>query len=122
MGLYAASAQPTLPRPGAAIGVSDDAVNYATHALSYAVFAWLVWRPLREGVGRWPCIVMTFPRWTAGLFAAMYAVTDEMHQAFVPGRSASLWDVLADAVGAAAAMVLTWELSRRKGEGRAGRG
>jgi len=31
-----------------------------------------------------------------------YALSDEWHQAFVPGRDASLWDVLFDSVGAAA--------------------
>ena len=33
-------------------------------------------------------------------FAAIYGVTDEIHQAFVPTRSADPWDLLADAAGA----------------------
>lgn len=33
-------------------------------------------------------------RWLAWLFAVMYAVTDEFHQSFVPGRNASIWDVM----------------------------
>jgi VanZ family protein len=36
----------------------------------------------------------------AFLIAALYGVSDEIHQAFVPGRDASGWDWLADAVGA----------------------
>ncbi len=90
-------------------------VNYTTHALSYAVLAWLVWRPLREGVGRLPDVVVALPRWSAWLFAVAYALADEIHQAFVPGRTASLWDVLADALGATVAMGLVWVISRREG-------
>jgi VanZ family protein len=33
-------------------------------------------------------------RWLAWLLAFLYAVTDELHQSFVPGRRPSLWDVL----------------------------
>jgi VanZ family protein len=35
------------------------------------------------------------------LFAGLYAVTDEIHQSFVPGRSAELRDVVIDTIGAA---------------------
>lgn len=33
-------------------------------------------------------------RWLAWLFAVLYATIDEFHQSFVPGRNASVWDVL----------------------------
>ncbi len=36
----------------------------------------------------------------AVLLAALYAVSDEVHQVFVPGRGASVRDVLIDTVGA----------------------
>ena len=39
------------------------------------------------------------------LTAAAYGVSDEIHQAFIPSRESSGWDVLADAVGAA---MVTW--------------
>ncbi len=32
------------------------------------------------------------------------AISDEWHQSFIPGRDASIWDVLSDAVGVAAAV------------------
>jgi len=35
----------------------------------------------------------------AALGAALYGVTDEFHQAFTPGRSPDVFDVLADLVG-----------------------
>ncbi len=43
----------------------------------------------------------------AGLAAAAFAVTDEIHQQFVPGREASLMDVAADSMGIVAGL-LCW--------------
>ena len=36
----------------------------------------------------------------AFFLAAAYGISDEIHQSFVPGRDASVWDWLADAAGA----------------------
>ncbi|MGE0446291.1 MAG: VanZ family protein [Vicinamibacterales bacterium] len=53
-------------------------------------------------------------RMTPGIAAAAlalavgYGVTDELHQMFVPGRSAELKDLGSDAVGAAAGIVACW--------------
>jgi VanZ family protein len=47
------------------------------------------------------------------LFGMCYGVTDEWHQSFIPGRTASIWDVLFDAVGIAAA-VLTYRFTMNK--------
>lgn len=33
------------------------------------------------------------------ILATLYGISDEVHQAFVPGRNASPWDVLADGFG-----------------------
>lgn len=38
--------------------------------------------------------------WTGVVLAVLYAIIDELHQAQVPGRDASVWDVCSDAVGA----------------------
>lgn len=37
-----------------------------------------------------------------------YAVTDEVHQLFVPGRSGRIWDVLIDGTGAAVGGCIVW--------------
>jgi len=71
------------------------------HVVEYAVFAMLVygssseprpfaWRP-RRALG---CILM----------AAAYSLTDEFHQSFVPGRTATLADCGIDCLGSAAGM------------------
>jgi VanZ family protein len=40
------------------------------------------------------------------LFAGLYAITDEIHQAFVPGRSAELRDVFIDTIGASLGVLM----------------
>jgi len=34
------------------------------------------------------------------LFCVLFGISDEYHQSFIPGRSVSAWDVVADGVGA----------------------
>jgi hypothetical protein len=54
--------------------------------------------------------------------ASLYGLSDELHQATVPGRVASVWDWLADTAGAALAVGLLWLLlaRRRQGERKEG--
>jgi VanZ family protein len=40
------------------------------------------------------------------LLSALFAVSDEIHQSFVPGRDADLFDVLADLLGALTSLLL----------------
>ncbi len=40
------------------------------------------------------------------IFAGLYALTDEFHQWFVPGRHADLWDAAADVAGAIAVQII----------------
>lgn len=49
----------------------------------------------------WPVIAMT----------ALYGLSDEIHQSFVPGRSMEAVDLLADTVGAC---VVQWALATRR--------
>jgi len=51
----------------------------------------------------------------AWVLAVAYAVTDELHQSYVPGRAASALDVfLFDSLGAAAALLLTYALRQKR--------
>ena len=89
------------PIPG---GVDHSVV----HALEYAVLAVLLLRGL---VGRrWQGVTLG----AAGLavvLATLYGLTDEVHQRFVPGRTAEIADVVADVLGAAAGAGLVWDWS-----------
>ncbi len=70
------------------------------HGVWFFLLALLAWRAAREGEG-WPR-----RRRVAGLLVAavLWAVGDEAHQSFVPGRAVEAADLLADVAGAALAL------------------
>ena len=55
------------------------------HMLGYALLALSYW---------WFFGLSDDKRWLAWLLAFLYALSDEFHQSFVPGRHPSLWDVM----------------------------
>lgn len=95
--IFALSSVPDL---GTGLGGWDLVLRKLAHMAEYAVLGALLLR----ATGR------------AGLAVALgtlYAVSDEIHQAFVPGRMGSPLDVAIDAVGVACG-VLLWQSVRRR--------
>lgn len=73
-------------------------VRKIAHLLEYALLGALVHLLLRSyGLRMW---------WLTMLIGVAYAVSDEVHQAFVPGRLGVPTDVLIDAVGVAAGLLI----------------
>ena len=67
------------------------------HMTAYAALAVTVlWFFGKRGLERKKITVV----WTV-CFCLFYGLTDEFHQSFIPSRSVSGWDVLADVTGAA---------------------
>jgi len=75
------------------------------HLLAYLVLGVVT---LRAVVGGLPAWVSWRTAAVATAIAVGYAVTDELHQMFVPGRSAQLSDLVADAMGVVAGAGLCW--------------
>lgn len=78
-----------------------DPVSWAVHFAEYAVLAALLWQALRY--------TPRLDRRAAALafvLAALYAISDEWHQSFVPGRYPDIRDVLVDVAGALVALLL----------------
>ena len=97
--IFVLSSMSRLPSlPG---GVDDS----APHAVEYGVLAALLLRGLVGARRHW---VTVWAAWNAVLLATLYAVTDELHQWFVPGRTAEVTDLIADALGAIVAAGLIW--------------
>lgn len=99
---------------------SFDLTEFRFHTGAFAVLAVLAYHVLALHL-RWR------QRWlvaAAAAVAAGYGALDELHQAFVPGRTASSIDLGYDILGAAlalAALVATFALIRRVGDRRASR-
>ena len=59
-----------------------------------------------------------------GFLAVLWGFLDEVHQAFVPGRSADVLDLVADSIGASLGLSARWALTQvdflrvRRAEGR----
>jgi len=79
------------------------------HIGVYAVLGWLIGRSLLRAHGQ-PLVKAAV---LAIALTALYGMTDEWHQSFVPTRTASVADWLGDLVGAALGQLPLWYESRR---------
>ena len=89
----------------------ETLVKKGSHMAGYGLLAVLILRalqieqrPVREAAH------------LAILLAVSYALTDELHQAFIPGRHASVLDIGIDYVGAASACLLARYVLERRAE------
>lgn len=91
----------SVPGLGTGLGTWDLVLRKLAHVAEYAILGALLVRAL----GREPL---------AFLLGSAYAVTDEVHQMFVPGREGSPLDWLVDTVGVALGVLLyaRWAASR----------
>ncbi|HEY7208282.1 MAG TPA: VanZ family protein [Gaiellaceae bacterium] len=95
--IFALSAVPSLSTH---LGTWDTILRKGAHMTEYAILGVLLWRALGSELA------------ALGV-AVAYAVTDEVHQAFVRGRHGSPVDVAIDGVGAALGLVVLLLLLRR---------
>ena len=86
------------------------AIRKMAHILEFGIFSILIFRAWRSGRLGW-CL-----GWAIAtlLIAAAFAVLDEIHQAFVPGRGPSVRDVAIDTAGALLAQAAVWWYATRK--------
>jgi VanZ family protein len=95
--IFALSSVPDL---GSGLGGWDLVLRKLAHAAEYAILGALLARATgRTGL--------------AFSLGALYAISDEIHQAFVPGRLGSPLDVAIDAAGVAIGVAL-WQLARAR--------
>ena len=88
------------------------AVRKAAHVTEYAILALLAWRALRKSSAANPRPWIWSDARSALIFVTLYATTDEIHQAFVPTRQGSVWDVLLDTLGGAFGLLFLWIIGR----------
>ena len=89
------------------LGIFDLVGRKVVHAGEYALLCALWWRALRPAPGGRVALVASLT------VSILYAVSDEVHQSFVPGRTGTPIDVAIDAVGASLAALAIRRRERR---------
>ncbi len=94
------------------IGLVVLFVRKCAHLTVFGVLALLFWRAFRKPVrgDTRPWSWSEARNSLIGVF--VYAITDEVHQAFVPARQGSALDVVIDTLGGAAALLALWACGR----------
>ena len=80
----------------ASVDVCHNLIRKAAHFTEYGILFWLL---VRGPMVRRPYLAL--------ILCVLYALSDEGHQAFVAGRTASLYDVALDSTGALFSHFLT---------------
>ena len=81
--IFLISAQPSDSLPD--FDWADRIIKKGGHMLGFGTLALAFWYAFEWAERK---------RWLAWFLAFIYAMTDEFHQSFVPGRHPSAWDVL----------------------------
>jgi VanZ family protein len=87
-------------------------IRKLAHFVEYLILGALTLRALRLQATPLPRAMVT-----AVVLGAAFAASDEVHQAFVPNRTAAVGDVLIDAAGVATGVGL-WRLARESARAR----
>ena len=90
----------------------DRNIGILAHATLYMLLALLVAR----AAAYTPRLMPHALRW-AWFIAVGFGALDEVHQAFVPGRTPTLWDILVNSLGATAGIVL-WQVLHHRWQKR----
>jgi VanZ family protein len=100
-----------MSRPPGSGSVSDK----PAHMAAYAGLGLLTLRAVAGG--EWAGVTAARSA-VAVTIVTLYGASDELHQASVPGRTADVRDLAADAAGATASIAATWLLARARRSGR----
>ncbi len=103
--IFVLSAQPTLPH--VVFSLSNSVQDVLGHFCAYGILAGLLYWALTGAGARRPALY-------SFLIVFLYALSDEFHQSFVPGRNPDPFDVATDLVGAAAVLVALRLLRSRR--------
>ncbi|MBD3175515.1 MAG: hypothetical protein GF320_10050 [Armatimonadia bacterium] len=120
--LWVMSAQPSLSAYGIRTGPSGWSGLLAPDKLAHiGAYAVLVLLAFRIPYGRRLPLLSRAPVFFAVAFALAHGLADEVHQVYVPGRMVSMWDLVADSIGAfGMGFVLVLWTDRPRGPSRVG--
>ena len=100
-----------------AVGTTVLVVRKCAHVTEFAIFALLLRRAANATLWKsntpWNAKAARF----AFVVSVLFAISDEIHQCFVPGRQGAVMDVAIDSSGAIGALFLVWLFARRAKNG-----
>jgi VanZ family protein len=105
--IFAVSAIPSLTPPPLGLVLEDKIV----HFFEFGLFALLLFLAFYNSGKKFLKSHVFFLSASIGIF---YAVTDELHQKFVPGRSCEFLDFVADFLGIALVLILIRAYLKRR--------
>jgi VanZ family protein len=88
----------SVPHLDSGWGLWDFILRKIAHMVEYAVLTFLLVRAMNR---TWPETARRHVMLWGGALSILYAMSDEFHQSFVPGRGPSFHDVLIDGIGVA---------------------
>lgn len=100
--------QPPLPTPK----FEWLSIDKVYHFIEYGILSVLLTIALVNAPLKW--LPQNWIWVAAAIFSILYGVSDEWHQTFVPGRFATLSDLVSDAVGSIAGVVGVYFYYRKK--------
>ena len=110
--IYYASSIPGARLPRIVIALNDKVLHTGTFfVLGLFLARALTPRSSKSGENS---RIFAFRLIVATILVALYGALDEMHQAFVPGRTVDIKDAAADAIGGILAALLAWFWHRRR--------
>lgn len=85
----------------------DKAAHLIIYSILAAAFLFGI-KPFSHSSNRAAFVVTTI------FFCILFGISDEFHQSFIPGRSVSVWDLVADALGGLLVAVFWFKRSGSK--------
>jgi VanZ family protein len=103
---------PAMPQPD--VNRIVFLIRKCAHMTEYAILALVVWRAIRKPIRNDPRPWSWGQALAVALLVLLYASSDEFHQRFVPGRDASLRDVMLDTIGGVLGLLIIWAFWRSR--------
>ena len=91
--------------------ISFVGADKVAHFFEYALFAFLTFRSF-SNIGQQ--VNLRLALLLSLFFLVIFAALDEYYQHLVPGRSADIWDLAADVIGACLVLLLWWFIRRSR--------
>ncbi len=101
--IYYLSNQPRLPIPEMGILGCDKLIHFIAYFLYGILMQLAVIVSLGNKTQKYQIFIVV-------VLASLFAFSDEIHQSFVPGRDADIFDVLSDLIGILASVLLFYYL------------